>query len=44
MEPNETLTNAIIRGVGEELGEKYSNNIVFLDEEKSNVKYRKIIL
>ena len=38
MEPNETLTNAIIRGVREELGEKYSNNIVFLDEEKSNVK------
>jgi len=38
MEPNETLTNAIIRGVREELGEKYSENIMFLDEEKSNVK------
>jgi hypothetical protein len=38
MEPNETLTNAIIRGVKEELGEKYSNNIMFLDEEKSNVE------
>jgi hypothetical protein len=38
MEPNETLTNAIIRGVREELGEKYSENIMFLDEERSNVK------
>ncbi len=38
MEPNETFTSAIIRGVKEELGEKYSNNIMFLDEEKSNVE------
>ena len=38
MEPNETLTNAIIRGVKEELGEKYSKNILFLDEEKAIIK------
>jgi len=37
METNETFTNAIVRGVKEELGEKYSKNITFLDEQKTNV-------
>lgn len=38
MDTNEDVTNAIIRGVKEELGDKYSNNVEFLTESKTNVK------
>ena len=38
METDENILDAISRGIREELGEKYSENIVFLDKERTNVK------
>lgn len=38
IETGETVLNAIVRGIKEELGEKYNKNIVFLNEESMNVK------